>query len=190
VELCEYDTGHAKFDLTVSFVEEAGGGLTGSVEYDTDLYDRATVDRLMASYAAALAQVAAEPERAVGGVDVVPAPDRQWLSTQGGGNSPSEAEASIVTEILARQAAATPHAVALADGTRSLTYAELDREDPLRAVAMNASFLRASLFTSVVAFGVAGMAMLIGVLFVLIGLGIKDVTEKLPAESAQVPARV
>ena len=64
------------------------------------------------------------------------------------------------------------------EATGGLTYAELDREDPLRQVASSASFLRASLFTSVVAFGVAGMAMMMGVLFMLIGLGIKDVTER------------
>ena len=75
------------------------------------------------------------------------------------------------------------------DATEGLTYAELDREDPLRAVAMNASFLRASLFTSVVAYGVAGMAVLIGVLFVLIGLGIKDVSEK-AFDSPKEPAAV
>jgi hypothetical protein len=61
------------------------------------------------------------------------------------------------------------------DATEGQTYAQLDREDPLREVAMNASFLRASLFTSVVAFGVAGMAILQGILFILIGLGIRDV---------------
>ena len=49
------------------------------------------------------------------------------------------------------------------------TYAELDREDPVRATMMNASFLRASLFTSVLAFGVSAMAMGLGVLIVLIG---------------------
>jgi hypothetical protein len=43
---------------------------------------------------------------------------------------------------------------------------------------MNASFLRASLFTSVVAFGVAGMAILMGIVFVLIGFGMRDVGEK------------
>lgn len=64
------------------------------------------------------------------------------------------------------------------DSTGGLTYAEMDREDPLRAVAMNASFLRASLFTSVVAYGVAGMAALMGVVFILIGLGMRDVGEK------------
>lgn len=64
------------------------------------------------------------------------------------------------------------------DQTGGLTYAELDREDPLRQVAMNSAFLQSSLFTSVVAFGVAGMAILMGVVFVLIGLGMKDVGEK------------
>ncbi len=62
--------------------------------------------------------------------------------------------------------------------TEGLTYAELDREDPRREVAMNSSFLQASLFTSVVAFGVAGMALGLGVLFVLIGLGIRDVKQR------------
>lgn len=67
------------------------------------------------------------------------------------------------------------HALNATDG---LTYAELAQDDPRRDTAMNASFLRASLFTSVVAFGVAGMALLMGIVFVLIGLGMKDVGEK------------
>lgn len=64
------------------------------------------------------------------------------------------------------------------EATEGKTYAELDREDPLRAVAQSAAFLQSSLFTSVVAFGVAGMATLMGVVFVLIGLGMKDVGER------------
>ncbi|WP_328465775.1 aromatic ring-opening dioxygenase LigA [Actinoplanes sp. NBC_00393] len=49
------------------------------------------------------------------------------------------------------------------------TYAELDREDPARQTVMNGSFLRASLFTSVVSFGIAAMAMGLGVVIALIG---------------------
>lgn len=64
------------------------------------------------------------------------------------------------------------------DATGGKTYAELERDDPARVTAMNASFLRASLFTSVVAFGVAGMAILMGIVFILIGLGMRDVGEK------------
>jgi hypothetical protein len=43
------------------------------------------------------------------------------------------------------------------EATGGLRYAELDREDPKRQTAMTASFLQASLFTSVVAFGVAAI---------------------------------
>jgi len=55
------------------------------------------------------------------------------------------------------------------EATGGLTYAELGLDDPLRAVAASASFLRASLFTSVVAYGVAAMAMGVGLIFMLIG---------------------
>lgn len=61
------------------------------------------------------------------------------------------------------------------DSTGGKTYAELAQDDPLRGVAMNASFLRASLFTSVVAFGVATMAMGTGVGFILGGVGLRAV---------------
>ena len=65
------------------------------------------------------------------------------------------------------------------ESTDGLTYAELDREDPRRNMAMNASFLRASLFTSIVAYGVAAMAIAMGIVFILIGLGIRDVERHL-----------
>jgi hypothetical protein len=67
------------------------------------------------------------------------------------------------------------HALAATDGK---TYAELDREDPLRTVAMNGSFLRASLFTSVVAFGVAFLVAALGVLFILVGLAFHSLVGK------------
>lgn len=60
------------------------------------------------------------------------------------------------------------------EATGGKTYAELDREDPLRGIAMNGSFLRASLFTSVVAFGVSAMAAGMGLLFVLIGVALRS----------------
>ncbi|MEI2642813.1 MAG: hypothetical protein V9G10_10900 [Candidatus Nanopelagicales bacterium] len=55
------------------------------------------------------------------------------------------------------------------EATGGKTYAELDREDPLRQTAMTASFLRASLYTSVVAYGVAAMAIGLGILNILLG---------------------
>jgi hypothetical protein len=58
------------------------------------------------------------------------------------------------------------HAKDIAGGK---TYAELPQDDPNRPTVMTASFLQASLFTSVVAFGVSAMAVVMGVLWVLVG---------------------
>src|SRR4051812_15413086 len=57
--------------------------------------------------------------------------------------------------------------------TGGKTYAELDQDDPNRAVAMDSAFLQASLFTSVVAFGVAAMAIVVGIVMTLIGLALR-----------------
>jgi hypothetical protein len=63
------------------------------------------------------------------------------------------------------------------EASKGKTYAELDREDPVRTVVMNGSFLRASLFTSVVSFGIAAMAMGLGIVFVLIGLALRTIAK-------------
>ncbi|PWC05508.1 aromatic ring-opening dioxygenase LigA [Agromyces badenianii] len=62
------------------------------------------------------------------------------------------------------------HALESSDGK---TYAELDRDDPVRQTVMTASFLRASLFTSVVSFGVALFAAGVGVVFILFGWALR-----------------
>jgi uncharacterized membrane protein YciS (DUF1049 family) len=74
------------------------------------------------------------------------------------------------------------------EATGGLRYAELGREDPKRQTAMTASFLQSSLFTSVVAFGVAAMAIAVGVLFLLIGLGMRDVARRVGDVAGRTPA--
>jgi len=59
------------------------------------------------------------------------------------------------------------------EATGGKTYAELEQDDPLRATAMNASFLRASLFTSVVAYGVAFFAAGMGLMLLLLGWSLR-----------------
>ncbi|WP_051552188.1 hypothetical protein [Nocardioides sp. URHA0020] len=57
--------------------------------------------------------------------------------------------------------------------TGGKTYAELEQDDPNRETAMTSSFLQASLFTSVVAFGVALMATAVGIVMALIGFALR-----------------
>ena len=64
------------------------------------------------------------------------------------------------------------------EATGGKTYAELDREDPLRQTAMTGSFLRASLFTSVVAFGVSALVVGLGALFILVGFALRSLIRR------------
>ncbi|GAA1973969.1 hypothetical protein GCM10009718_07400 [Isoptericola halotolerans] len=75
------------------------------------------------------------------------------------------------------------HALEMADGQ---TYAELDREDPVRASVMDASFLRASLFTSVVAFGVCALVIGLGLMFILVGAALRRLAGG-PAVAVETP---
>jgi hypothetical protein len=68
------------------------------------------------------------------------------------------------------------HALEIGEGK---TYAELPQDDPKRDTVMTASFLRTSLFTSVVAFGVAALVMGLGVLFILVGLALLGVLKRI-----------
>lgn len=60
----------------------------------------------------------------------------------------------------------TTHALEASGGQ---SYAELDRNDPERESAMTAAFLRTSLFTSVISFGIAAFAVGVGVVAILLG---------------------
>lgn len=64
------------------------------------------------------------------------------------------------------------------EATGGKTYAELDKDDPARNTAMQASFLRASLFTSVVAYGVATFAIGIGVVLALLGIAVRALDQR------------
>ena len=77
------------------------------------------------------------------------------------------------------------HASEIADGQ---TYAELEQDDPRRESVMNSSFLRASLFTSVLAFGVAFLVMGLGVLFILLGIALLGIIKHLAEQLVGEPA--
>lgn len=57
------------------------------------------------------------------------------------------------------------------------TYAELPQDDPVRSTVMQASFLRASLFTSVVAYGVCLFAVAVGILAIMFGWAIRRLAD-------------
>lgn len=91
--------------------------------------------------------------------------------------------AQLGTAINEQKAKLKAEGVSTADQAKDETVVKLTAE---RTTAMNGSFLRASLFTSVVAFGVAALVMGLGVLFVLIGWAMRKLASDVVVTS--VPA--
>ncbi|MFE7838953.1 amino acid adenylation domain-containing protein [Streptomyces sp. NPDC057474] len=124
--------GVAKFDLHLSMVElRAGdggpGGVRAALEYSTDLFERATAEALVTRLLRLLDAVADDPDTTVGRVELLdPAERRRVLDecneTAGTQTDPDER----VPELLQRQVARTPDALALVHDDQSLTYAELN----------------------------------------------------------------
>jgi aspartate racemase len=61
----EVEIGAAKFDLTL-FVTESDEGLLATMEYSSDLFEAATIDRMLGHYRTLLEGVVAQPERPIG----------------------------------------------------------------------------------------------------------------------------
>lgn len=64
--------------------------------------------------------------------------------------------------------------------TGGRTYGELDEDDPSAREAMDASLLRASLFTSILAFGMAVAQVALGAVLVAIGAALTKIGRRLP----------
>ena len=114
----------AKFDLTVELAED-GDLLRGVAEYDRDLFDGATVERLMDRFARLLTGAAAEPETRLSDLPLLEERERaELLADWEAPSSPSAA--SLLPRLFEQQAARTPEAEAVSSGNTVLTYRELD----------------------------------------------------------------
>ncbi len=68
----------AKFDLTL-FAWEVSEGLRLTMEYRTDLFDAATVDRMLAHYQILLGEIIAHPDRPIGALSLLTPDERNQL---------------------------------------------------------------------------------------------------------------
>ncbi|WP_405885118.1 non-ribosomal peptide synthase/polyketide synthase [Streptomyces sp. NBC_01384] len=119
-------TGTAKCDLTFMLTEQPGGhGLSGLVEYSTDLFDAATVEGIVDRWLRLLRAVVADPGRRIGQVDVLSADELRALLPAVVGRGGESPESSI-TALFERQVRANPAAVAVVSGDVTLTYGELN----------------------------------------------------------------
>ncbi len=124
-------TGGAKFDLTLGMSEtrDAQGGpagISGSLEYATDLYDRATAEFVVAAMERLLAVVAADPDVPLSAVEILTPQERRTLVVDWNDTGGTSRPDACVHELVTEQAVRRPDATALIHEGETTTYARLD----------------------------------------------------------------
>jgi len=127
--------GTAKFDLSVQLAE-AGEGLRGGIEYRTDLFERATIERLAANFETVLRSLAAAPDALLAEAPLLAADEARQVAAWGAERS-AAGTFSLVGRF-AEQAASRPDALAVDCGDAHLSYGELARRASALAGALAA----------------------------------------------------
>ena len=119
------ETGTSKYDVTV-LVHETAAGVTGTVEYDTDLFTAETVERWLGHYRKALAGMAANPEERVEETALLSEAERRQLLGEWNATDRALSAMECIHDLVAAQAMRTPEAIAVVCGADRLSYAELE----------------------------------------------------------------
>ncbi|GAA1083434.1 amino acid adenylation domain-containing protein [Kitasatospora arboriphila] len=120
-----FDPGAARFDLDLFARELPDGTLGLELDHRTDLFDRATAERLLAAITALLTAAAADPTAALADLAAPGATETAELAALGSSPVPHPT-AHLVHELVARHAAAAPDRPAVVQGDRTVGYGELD----------------------------------------------------------------
>ena len=115
----------AKFDLTLA-MKETDAGLLGVFEYNTDLFDESSIQRMAGHFETLLASIVAGTEQKVAELSILTDAERKLLAKWSDGPA-SVLPVACAHELFEAQAARTPEATALIAGNTSLTYAELSQ---------------------------------------------------------------
>ncbi|HEX8009625.1 MAG TPA: amino acid adenylation domain-containing protein [Casimicrobiaceae bacterium] len=129
---------NAPFDLTLS-LREADGALRAGMDYARDLFAAETIERMVRQLATLLDDIVADPERPVSRLRLMNETDRARTLGEGDNversrvladwNAPQTpyAEEDALGALFSAQVRRTPAAIAVCEGERVLSYAELDR---------------------------------------------------------------
>jgi len=114
-----------KFDLSLSLREE-DGRIAGGLTYATALFDAATVERYAGYLRGMLEAMAADDDRPVEAIAILPADERRTVVESWNATEMDIPDVASIHQLFEAQVARTPGAVALEFEGERLTYAELN----------------------------------------------------------------
>ncbi|MEG3990487.1 amino acid adenylation domain-containing protein [Microcoleus sp. S28C3] len=121
----DVDTGAAKFDLYLE-LDERPSGIIGRLEYNTDLFDAATIRRMLGNFQTLLEGIVANPEQKISELPLLTQFERQQLAAWNHTETDYPKDACIHL-LFEEQVELTPDAIALVFEDEQLTYKELNQ---------------------------------------------------------------
>jgi amino acid adenylation domain-containing protein len=122
----EGDSETAHFDLTLVVVD-ADQGLTASFVYNTDLFEAATIARMLGHFQILLEAMVADPEQRLSDLPLLTDAERQQLLVEWNDTKTDYPRDLSIHQFFEAQAKRTPDAIAVVFEREQLTYGELNR---------------------------------------------------------------
>uniref|UniRef100_UPI00388F5B50 amino acid adenylation domain-containing protein n=1 Tax=Serratia marcescens TaxID=615 RepID=UPI00388F5B50 len=124
-ELAGLEYSAAKFDLTLDLAD-TGEGISGTLNFATALFDRATAERYGVYLVQALRAMTLNSPRSVSHIDLLPLAEREHLLHGWNRTERDYPLDQTLAALFEQQVRRTPHATALVSGAESLSYAQLN----------------------------------------------------------------
>ena len=122
----EFSTSTAAFDLTLTLVERADGGFDGEVVYASELFDEATMARFARHFERVLEQVAQEPSRSIGTLDLLAETERRQILEEWSGAPGVPVQARCVHELVEGEVARGAGRTAVVFEGKGVSYGVLN----------------------------------------------------------------
>uniref|UniRef100_UPI001145E1F9 amino acid adenylation domain-containing protein n=1 Tax=Xenorhabdus kozodoii TaxID=351676 RepID=UPI001145E1F9 len=116
----------AHFDLTLSLTETEAG-LVGELEYASDLFDTATVERIGGYFNNVLTAMVADETQPIATLPMLPASERQQLLVDFNATQTDFPQATLIHQLFEAQAEQHPDSIAAVFEDQTLSYGELNR---------------------------------------------------------------
>ncbi|MEJ6982474.1 amino acid adenylation domain-containing protein, partial [Pedobacter sp. P351] len=120
-----YEHSTSLFDLSL-YLTETDRGLHGAIEYSTELYDRATIERMSEHFKELLQSIVAQPDEKIGKLNLLSSSEKETLQTHFNNTSCDYPREKSLIDLFEEQVSKTPQATALVFDGELLSYQELN----------------------------------------------------------------
>ncbi|MBE9034041.1 non-ribosomal peptide synthetase [aff. Roholtiella sp. LEGE 12411] len=121
----ELETRTAKFDVLLSMIDSEEG-LTGTLEYNTDLFNSDTIARMVEHFQTLLEGVVIDPNQGISELSILTPVERQTLLVEWNNTQVDYPQEACIHNLFEAQVEKTPDAIALVFANLELTYRELN----------------------------------------------------------------